>query len=105
MVASTVHEDEAAVNVSRDKSENCTERKFWRLIRQAFLPLLILRKAYCFEVIKQNVVKKPALLRYTCMSQTVFRIVKMINATHTTNGCLDKTVKLMFRRAFDEYKS
>jgi len=40
-------------------------------------------------------VKKPALLRHTCVFQTVFRIVKMINTTHTTKGCLDKTVKLM----------
>jgi len=88
------------VNVLRDKRENCPERKFWELIRQAFLSILILRKAYCFEVIKQNVVKRQALLRYMCTSQTVFRIVKMINATHTTKGCLDKSVKLMFRRDF-----
>jgi len=105
MVTSTVHEDiQAVVNVLRDNSENCPERKFWELIRQGFLSILIHRKVYCFEVIKQNVVKRQASLHYTCMSQTVFRIVKMINATHTTKGCLDRTVKLMFRRDFYEYK-
>jgi hypothetical protein len=105
-VTSTVQEDiQTVVNVPRGKSENCTERKFWGFIRQAFLSIHILRKAYCFEIIKQNVVKKPALLRYTCMSQNVFRIVKMINASHTTKDCFDNTVTLMFRRAFYEYKS
>ena len=29
----------------------------------------------------------------------------MINATHTTKGWLDKTMKLMFRRDIYEYKS
>jgi len=105
MVTSTVRVDiQAFVKVLRDKSENCPERKFWELIRQAFLSIRILRKAYCFEVIEQNVVKRQALLRYTFMSQTVFVIVKMINATQTTTGCLDRTVKLMFRRDFYEYK-
>lgn len=105
MVTSIVRADiQDFVNVLRDKSENCPEPKFWELIRQAFLSILILRKAYCFEVIKQNVVKRKALLRYTCISQTVFRIVKMINATHIRKGCLDKTVKLKFRRDFYEYK-
>ena len=58
MVKSIVREDiQAVVNVSRDKSENSPERKFWKLIRQAFLPILILRRAYCFELIKRNMEK------------------------------------------------
>jgi len=68
IVTSTAHEDiQAVVNVSRDNSENCPERKFWGLIGQAFLSILILRKAYCFEVIKKCGEKASIVTLHVCV--------------------------------------